>query len=152
MHRYVSLRLVSFPALIIADDGWVEYVGGPERLSAWTAYAVVKYRKRQIVLYDSQDKAWRVISILSPESSILLKLIASFWNPKVPVELIVERSDDPREAVRQILFTAIDADDDILTQFEDATKLKEATSKANSFKELVATLLSKGSISTVPGG
>jgi len=56
--------VVTFPALIVAEDGWVDYLDSPARLSAWTTTAIKKYNKCHVMLYDQTDRAWLVESIL----------------------------------------------------------------------------------------
>ena len=39
----MDLDAVTFPALIVADDGWVQQLKNKEELSSWTRSAVSKY-------------------------------------------------------------------------------------------------------------
>ncbi len=59
----MDLEAVTFPALIVANDGWVQYLSSVEQLSLWTTSAIRKYNRRRIVLYDSNDRAWEVDGI-----------------------------------------------------------------------------------------
>jgi hypothetical protein len=46
----MDMTTVTFPALVIADDGWVEYLQQMESLSGWTPSAIRKYNRRRVVL------------------------------------------------------------------------------------------------------
>jgi len=144
----MDLDVVVFPALVIADDGWVEEIGREEELSAWTLWAIAKYSKKRVLLYDSADRAWQIDKIASPsKTKIFTKLSALFLSRKTPVKIAVRPiTEAPLETVRSALFTAIDADDDALTQFTQADDLKEAVHKTASFAAMIRVLKEKRAI------
>jgi hypothetical protein len=82
----MGLDVVSFPALVVADDGWVQQLDNKEALSTLTRAALRKYRKRRVILYDSRDRAWQVdgFAPLSHENT-LAKLLGVVSNRKVAV-------------------------------------------------------------------
>jgi len=138
----MDLDAVTFPALVVADDGWVQELGSKESLSTLSHAALRKYSKRHVVLYDSRDRAWQIDSVtpLSP-ASVVTKLLAAFSNPKVPVRIEVRPiTETPLQTTRAALMAAIDADDDILTQFTAAAELKNAIGQAQSFEGLLGIL------------
>jgi hypothetical protein len=59
----MDLQAVAFPVLIVANDGWVQYLSEAEELSLWTPSAIKKYKGQRIVFYDSNDHAWEVDGI-----------------------------------------------------------------------------------------
>jgi hypothetical protein len=59
----MELDAIAFAALIIADDGWVEYAKSAMPLSIWTTAAVSKYSKRRVLVYDCLDRVWLADSI-----------------------------------------------------------------------------------------
>lgn len=61
----MDLEAVAFPALVVADDGWVEQLGSKEELSTMTHTTLKKYSKRRVVLYDSRDHAWQILEFPS---------------------------------------------------------------------------------------
>jgi hypothetical protein len=144
----MDLDVVAFPALVIADDGWVEQVGRKEDLSVWSRSAIAKYSKRLVLFYDSADRAWRVDNVTPVSSSkISSRLSAIFSRRRVRVQITVRQTEGaPREAVQAILCDAIDADDDILTQFTEADDLKDAIQKTDSFAALLRVLKEKRAI------
>jgi hypothetical protein len=144
----MDLDAVTFPALVVADDGWVQQLENKEELSTWTHSAVSKYSKQHLVLYDSRDRAWQIDSVapLSRRNKFT-QLVAEFCNSKIPVRITVRPiAEIPLRAVRNVLVAAIDADDDILTQFTEAAELKAAVSSAQSFESLIGVLKDKRAI------
>lgn len=137
----MDLRAVSFPALIAANDGWVQYLSDAEELSLWTMSAIKKYSARRVVLYDSNDHAWEVdaINLVKPTS-----LYAKLFGRKIPVSLSLRPvSEAPFQLVCGVINEAIDADDDILTQSVTPNELKASVQKASSFHTLVHALKTK---------
>ena len=140
----MDLRAVAFPALIAANDGWVQYVSSAEELSLWTTSAIRKYNGRRVVLYDSNDHAWLVDGI-TPVKPV--GLYAKLVGRKVPVSLSLRAVDDsPCQVVHDVINEAINADDDILTQSVNATELHMSVEKGSSFRTLVHALKSKHAI------
>jgi hypothetical protein len=139
----MDLEVVSFPTLVIADDGWVDYVDSRDHFCEWTGTAIRKYNKRRVVLYDDQDCAWQVERIVPlKQLSFLRRLAYALRNAKLPVRIYVRPiAEAPIRVVQEILRAAIDADDDILTLDTEADVLKEAVQKAVSFKALVGVLI-----------
>jgi hypothetical protein len=144
----MDLDVVSFPVLVIAEDGWVAYVDSRDQLREWTGAGIRQYNKRRVVLYDDRDCAWQVESIVPlKQLSFLRRLGYTVRNAKLPVRIQVRPiTEAPIQAVHEILRAAIDADDDILTQDTEADVLKEAVQKAVSFKALVRVLKIKRAI------
>ena len=144
----VDLDVISFPALVVADDGWVQQLDTKEALSALTPAALRKYTKRRVMLYDSRDRAWQVEGFepLQHEDAVA-KLLAAVSNRKVPVRTIVRPiTESALQVTRDALAAAIDADDDILTQYTNASELKKAVSQAQSFEALLGVLKAKRAI------
>jgi hypothetical protein len=140
----MDLRVVAFPALIAANDGWVQYVSEAEELSLWTTSAIKKYNGRRVVLYDSNDHAWEVdrINPVKPTG-----FYARLVGRKIPVSLSLRPvSETPFQLVRDVINEAIDVDDDILTQSVTANELKACVQKASSFQTLVHALKTKRAI------
>jgi hypothetical protein len=131
----MDLEAVTFPALVISDDGWVEYLEQRAHLSVWTLSAIRKYSRQRVVLYDSKNCAWEVERINPLKSASLYTRVLA---RKIPVSLTLRPiSKGPLEAVRSALKTAIDADDDNLTQWTEANDLKASVQEASSFGTLV---------------
>ncbi|HWZ84170.1 MAG TPA: hypothetical protein VNW47_16190 [Terriglobales bacterium] len=140
----MGLEAITFPALIVANDGWLQYLSRAEELSEWTMSAIAKYSRQRVVLYDSSDRAWEVdsIDLVTPAS-----LLARLLNRKVPVRWSLRHLNEaPLQVVREVIVEAIDADDDILTQSVSADDLKASVQKASSFHTLIHTLKASHSI------
>jgi hypothetical protein len=144
----MDLDAVTFPALVVADDGWVDQIESKEELSTMTHAALRKYGKRHVVLYDSRDRAWQIDSFTPlNHPNIVTKMLAAFSNARVPGRIEVRAiTEAPLQATRVALVAAIDADDDILTQFTDAAELKKAIGQAQSFEGLLGILKTNGAI------
>ena len=138
----MELDSVAFPAIIVAADGWVEYVQTKSRLCDWTTSAVRKYSKCRVLIYDHFDHVWLVVSILPRQRrNSVVRLVDAVRNPTIAIEVQVQAVvGTPIETVRDALLTAIEADDDILTQNLDASELKVAIQKASSFEAVVQVL------------
>jgi hypothetical protein len=145
---FMDLDVISFPALVVADDGWVQQIDSKEALSALTRAALRKYSKRRVILYDSRDRAWQIDGFepLQHENAVA-KLLAVVSNRKVPVRTSVKPiTESPLQVTRDALAAAIDADDDILTQVTKASELKSAIDQAHSFEALIDVLKAKRAI------
>jgi hypothetical protein len=149
----MNLDLVSFPALIMADDGWVEYADRKEDLEFWSAHALKKYNQRTLLLYDSENRAWRVVGILPcRDLNVLEKMLAVITGgPKLQVQFNLTRVQDaPLRAVRDMLCAAIDEDDDVLTQNLDQEQRRELITNlrsAENFRDLASALRWVGAVS-----
>lgn len=144
----MNLESVSFPALVIADDGWIQLVQTRDDLDRWTTSAIKKYSGRSVILYDSGEGIWRLKAITprSPQSAFA-KAVAAIGNRKLPVVLQLELvSDGTRDALQKALYDAIDADDDILKQTFTSAELKSALSEPKNFSNVVAALRRSGAI------
>lgn len=133
---------VTFPALIVAEDGWVDYLDSPTRLSAWTTAAIKKYNKLRVILYDQTDRAWLVESIVPQNrQNPFLKVFHAISNPRLDVRMQVRPiMENPIGTLQDSLLLAIDKDDDVLTQHTEAPQLKAAIQQATSFKAVVHVL------------
>jgi len=142
----MNLDVVAFPALVMADDGWVAYLENKQRLCIWRPVAISKYRKHRILLYDSKNQGWEIESI-TPEGNGLSRSVSRLLNSRIPVAITIHPIEgSPLQAIRTVLSAAIDADDDILTQFTDKADLKGAIQKPDSFQHLVRALRAKQAI------
>ncbi len=144
----MNLTDIAFPALVIADDGWVQYLETQQDCLLWTATAISKYRKRRVVFYDSTNRAWETEKI-GVQKRGLSFFLARFLNSRIPVDITIRSIEEsPLQVVRTVLSAAIDADDDILTQFTDGNVLKRSIQKADSFQSVVRALRAKRAIWT----
>jgi len=142
MEKPLNLSAVAFPALIIADDGWVDLWTKPQQ--DFTAAGISTYTKRHVVIFDSRNHAWQVTRIIPVKN---VNLLDRLLNRKVRAEIELESvKAEALPTVLNALEHAIDADDDILTQDIEAGDLKTAIRKAASFESLVLILKRAGVI------
>lgn len=139
---------MKYPVLIIASDGWVNYVKKKD-LGALNYLAIKKYNKLKPLIIDSAEAVWQITEI-SPTKplNLLDKILAyTFYHPPIPVTFQVTNiTDRPMDVIKDALTEAIDADDDILTQWSDADELKKVVKAADSFDALIANLKKKKAI------
>jgi hypothetical protein len=141
--------MVKFPLLLIASDGWIGYFKNNEELGDWNYLAINKYNHIKPIIMDADDLVWKINRILpnKPPSFIDKLLAYTFYNPLIPVTFELDPvAENPLTVVKEAVKQAIDADDDILTQWVEADKLQGAVKKASSFKSLVAILKKKKAI------
>jgi hypothetical protein len=142
MEKTSNLSAVTFPVLIIADDGWVDLWTRPQQ--DFTAAGISTYKKRHVVIFDSRNHAWQVTRIVPGRN---IHVLDRLLNRKVQAEIELEPvKGEALPAVLNALEHAIDADDDILTQEIEAGDLKIAIKKADSFSSLVLILKRAGAI------
>ena len=62
--RSMDLQAVAFPALVAADDGWVQYLSEAEELSVWTTVCNQEVQQTTTCRFsDSNDRARQVDGI-----------------------------------------------------------------------------------------
>jgi len=59
----MDLQAVALPALVAADDEWVQYLSEADELSLCTTVCNQEYNRRRVVLHDSNDRAGQVDGI-----------------------------------------------------------------------------------------
>ena len=59
----MDLAAVSFPALLVADDGWVQHIENERNLDEMTHVAITTYNKRRVLIHDHRDCVWEVENI-----------------------------------------------------------------------------------------
>jgi hypothetical protein len=136
---------LAFPALIVADDGWVQYVGAATSLARWTPSAIRSYNKRRVVAFDKAGKPWLIESIAPRQRRhVLLRLVDPVWsNPRITARILLSAMPgDAVQILQDALLVSIDADDDILTQWEEADELRQQVLAANSFSSVLNVLRS----------
>ena len=140
----MDLDAVTFPALIIADDGWVMYLQQREELALWKRSAIKKYNRRLVVFYDSNNRVWELESVSPVQpAGLYARVLARKIRVELSLRPIVEA---PFQVVLNVLRKAIDADDDILTQWTEANNLKESAQKVSKFQTLVNILKAQRAI------
>lgn len=134
-----------FPVLIVASDGWVQMLD-EEGSSKWNCIAITKYNKLQPLVIDSGMQVWKMKNIIpeKPITFIDIILANTFYNPLIPITFELEPIlEKPFQRVQEAIKDAIDADDDILTQWVAEEELKELVERATSFKTLLSILIKK---------
>jgi len=115
-------------------------------VQSW-GYSIVigKRTKDDFLLVDSGGRCWRLADLTLQErlSGLrrLLFTVARVWrSPVVPVQPVLEPASCSFEDVKREVLSQIERDDDVLTQFVDPDKLKQAVQSSQSAVELIDTL------------
>ena len=83
--RSMDLQAVAFPALVAADDGWVQYLSEAEELSVWTTVCNQEVQQTTTCRFsDSNDRARQVDGINTAKPA---GLYAKLVRRKVTVSL-----------------------------------------------------------------
>jgi hypothetical protein len=131
---------LAFPVLLIADDGWVEKLAQPE-FQQWNRIAIDRYLNRKMILIDAKKHLCGLkLRPKEPVSWIQLALAHAGYNPTVPIDLEIQKLNDGLEQLKSVLGSAIEADDDCLTQFVKPEKLKALVADAKSPEEILDAL------------
>ncbi len=144
----MDLAAISFPVLLVADDGWVQHIESARILAEMTHLAIATYNKSRVLILDHCDCVWEVENIaLTTQPNSLGRLFQRVFNSRLPVQIEVRQiTDHPIQQVQEVLRTAIEADDDILAGDVEPGDLKVAIQKANSYNALVDALRSRDAI------
>jgi hypothetical protein len=126
--------------LVVSDKGYVDLWSiAPERLTL-TAYAIVRRGYARWRLYGPDGRMRRVDSVAPQRRRGLLQQVLAYTmhNPRVdaavtyaPAEAFV--LDDLKEALTR----AIEADDDVLSQFVEPAELLRQVRSAGSYGEIL---------------
>ncbi len=92
----------------------------------------------QRTVFDAGGRMWRLAELRSRHKTPFYRLLVHlFYNPWVDVEFLWHAPVEyPLDDLRAVYLAAVDADDDILTQFMERKELKKEITAATSFDEL----------------
>lgn len=128
----------TFPIIEINDLGCLI---GTEKLDDMTRCSLVgicQRRYERASYYDSKGILWSVRVSKAPYPvNIWTKIMGQIYNPRFSVELqwVTERPYEFRE-LQEAICKCVDMDDDILTQFIEADKLKKLVLETSDFHHL----------------
>jgi len=134
---------IKFPAIIISKGDSIYLWDSLDNELQGNLYAFAKGFWHQIVLFDSAGRRWKVAEVIPHRKISTVEKILSyiFWNPKLKVRL---QFDKPKpytmEELQKAICALINQDDDIITQFIEAKKLKEIIMKPQDFSAIVVKL------------
>ena len=140
--------MVETSVIFVGDNGWTDMAADLPETRMTSAHGFHKPWWKGVKLYHRNGYVYEV-ETAKPEEELppLSKVLAAtLHNPTIKV-LYEYRSNgfyqliDLKKAIDQ----AIDADDDVLTQFHEAEELHAMVAKANSFDDVVEVLVYAGS-------
>jgi hypothetical protein len=132
-----SLDDVPAPLLIIAPDGWVALIRDRTSLARWNRRAIAKYNRIGFLVLDGEGAAWRLERLRWTRAGIAARL---FGKPAETRVELVPAGEPALAAAKRALAGALDADDDVLTQFASDKAIRKAVKTAGSVPELIAAL------------
>ena len=130
-----------FPIIVFYEEV-IDLISAEKKLFNATILAVLKCSLN--VVYDSNFNIWKYeLKSERIKNNLFTKFLSNtLYNPIIPVKPIwtfIESSNI--QSLKNKINVAIDKDDDILTQFVQADKLKKQISNTNSFKNIYQVLL-----------
>jgi hypothetical protein len=132
-----SLWEVPAPLLIIAPDGWVALIRDRNSLARWNRRAIAKYNRIGFLLLDGTGNAWQLVRLRWTRAGLAERLFGR--TAETQIEL-APASGAALDLAKQALAGALDADDDVLTQFVDDEAIRKAAKDAESVPELIESL------------
>ena len=131
----------TFP-LIIFYDKVLDLIPQEENLRKASLSFFLQGTSKHLT-FDASNKTWSYeIKSGNIKNNFLTKLLANtIYNPSISVtpQWNYEKNYELDE-LKKLIYVAIDNDDDILTQFVEADKLKQLLHVASSFKEIYDTI------------
>lgn len=129
--------------ILIGDNAWTDMEPDllPER--AGSAYGFHKPWWRGVSFFHRNGTRYEIASATpaTPLGPLSKFLAATAYNPRLSVRYDYRSMGAyPIDELKYALHAAIDRDDDILTQFHSARKLKQRLAAATSFDDVVAVL------------
>ena len=139
--------------LVVAEDGWVDLWGDLRAEHTGTALAFHRGFWATLALYHRSGTLYSVADVVPdrPRGALSRLLASSVYNPWIGVRLVYRTAGTYTiDDLRSTLASAIDLDDDVLTQFHEAEELLAMVSAASSFDDLVEVVLTTRRESPAP--
>ena len=129
--------------ILVGPRGWIDLWSDLRPSLTTTRYACLDRRWKSVVLYHRDGHRYSIALIEPPRRFNFLTraLAATVYNPVIQARLHYQR--DGRydiEELRGSIRRAIEADDDVLTQFHDADELIALLGSAQTFDTIVSVL------------
>lgn len=132
-----------FPIISFYNNA-VELIADETFLTRATVLGILKGKNHSLA-YDSRGNKWKYeLRSTKIKDNLMTKLLSkTIYNPSINVEPLWSSKGKYRiQELKNILIAHIDKDDDILTQFVGAEKLRQAIQNAKLFDE-ICTVLNK---------
>ena len=136
--------MVETKVIFVGDNGWTDMAADLPAERKTSAHGFHTPWWKGVRIYHRNGYVYEVENAKSDEELPPLSklLAATIYNPTYTVQYEYRSTgfyqlDELKKAIDQ----AIDADDDVLTQFHEADELHEMVAKANSFDDVVEVLV-----------
>jgi hypothetical protein len=129
-----------YPLLLVDAKGWVGWETG-NRKSRFSLYGALNTRRW--VGFDAGGEKWLVSkdSFRYPDTWWMRLLANTIYNPLFEAELRwASAGQYTIDELREQVCSAVERDDDVLTQFTEAEEIKKAVHDCQSFEEVTARL------------
>ncbi len=132
-----------FPIITIYKLQGLEIINDDIALRNVSTLSFLSQSKAEYKIYDSNGKIWTLEFINNHiKTNFITRFLANtFYNPIVKVDLEWEEKGVYNlNKLKNDIYICIDKDDDILTQYEEASVIKNAISNSNTFDDILFTL------------
>lgn len=133
-----------FPLICIDPELFVDLVNTESFLSLSTAYSLISTNQREgPVVYDRAMNEWSYEQTSDRvKNNFFTRILAkTVYNPNIAVNVIwTYLGTYDLEELKKDLTDAVEADDDILTQYVDGDIIKNELSKQKTFDDVISLL------------
>ncbi len=132
-----------FPIITIYKLQGLDIIDDDIALRNVSTLSFLNQSKAEYKIYDSNGKRWTLEFINNHiKTNFITRFLANtFYNPIVKVDLEWEEEGVySLNELKNDISLCIDKDDDILTQYEEASVIKNAISNGNTFDDILFTL------------
>ncbi len=133
-----------FPLICIDLELFVDLIYTEDSLSTTTVNALMSNNQQEeLIAYDHGMNKWSYVQTSNNvKNNFFNRLLAkTIYNPTVAVNVSWTHLGEYRlEELKKDLSEALEADDDILTQYADGETIKKELNQSKSFDEIVALL------------
>ena len=128
------------PCFEVGPKGYFAFIPEFSSVQTATTLGAIGGFFEKTTVFDRDGRKWRAAGIKAPfkKSWWSVLLANTVYNPRVSVTVEWRQPSDYRlDQLKEAYSKAVDQDDDILTQFVEASELKKKIAEARTFDSLV---------------
>jgi len=131
-------EIPEFPIIMTNSRGAVSGASGTDEISRHSLYGICHWSKYERRYFDAKGIIWSSFIVEAPYPvNIWTRIISQVYNPWFTVKFGWKSEGSyTLPELQERLCHCVDLDDDILTQFMEADKVKELIREAKSFAHL----------------
>jgi hypothetical protein len=125
-----------FPIVIVAPDGWAEFIENCDDVKSWNSIAVRKYSRIGFIVADASGSVWDLVNLaLLGKTSLFDRF--RLQPRRIPTEVHPKATVGcPLDVFCDRLRNALSADSDWMTQFCSKEKIRSVIDGADSVQGL----------------